>query len=181
MIRFAGMTNLGVWYARIDADRLAAMASRKLTDGGRRNLDRAMDKARTRDSLQAFAKLTETVDGRVRIAADLPLLVPLTDLLPEVERDALEERLRSLIRGYARSLQSDRRALLGTFRFVDAARKVVGVGSVGTRCWIILLTGRDGRDPLFLQARRPPHRCSLRTSVPASTAARASGWLRGSE
>ncbi|MGW9136064.1 DUF2252 domain-containing protein [Streptomyces sp. NPDC055681] len=153
MIRFAGMTNLGVWYARIDADRLAAMGSRKLTDGGRRNLGRAMDKARTRDSLQAFAKLTETVDGQVRIAADPPLLVPLTDLLPEVERDALEERLRELIRGYSRSLQSDRRSLLGTFRFVDAARKVVGVGSVGTRCWIILLTGRDGRDPLFLQAK----------------------------
>ncbi|MET8328139.1 DUF2252 domain-containing protein [Streptomyces sp. NPDC005181] len=153
MIRFAGMTNLGVWYARIDADRLAAMASRKLAKHGRRSLDRAMDKARTRDSLQAFDKLTETVDGQVRIAADPPLLVPLTNLLPEVERDALEERLRGLIRGYARSLQPDRRSLLGNFRFVDAARKVVGVGSVGTRCWIILLTGRDGRDPLFLQAK----------------------------
>ncbi|MDF6041042.1 DUF2252 domain-containing protein [Streptomyces sp. JH14] len=153
MIRFAGMTNLGVWYARTDADRLQAVADRELATRGRRNLDRAMARARSRDSLQAFDKLTEVVHGRVRIVADPPLLVPVADLLPEVERDALEERLGRLLKDYGRSLSSDRRALLGDFRLVDVARKVVGVGSVGTRCWIILLAGRDGRDPLFLQAK----------------------------
>lgn len=112
-----------------------------------------MAKARTRDSLQAFDKLTETVAGRVRIAADPPLLIPAGDLLPDVERSALERQFRDLIERYGSTLVSDRRALLEDYRLVDVARKVVGVGSVGTRCWIFLLIGRDGRDPLFLQAK----------------------------
>ncbi|MEY2247759.1 DUF2252 family protein, partial [Streptomyces sp. BF23-18] len=87
------------------------------------------------------------------IAADPPLVVPLEDLLPDMERGALEKQLRGLIGRYGRSLNSDRRFLLEQYRFADVARKVVGVGSVGTRCWIILLLGRDDSDPLLLQAK----------------------------
>ncbi|MFH9006603.1 DUF2252 domain-containing protein [Streptomyces afghaniensis] len=155
MIRFAGTGNLDVWYAKIDADLLESLVASRLrgTKRGQKNLARAMAKARTRDSLQAFDKLTETVDGLPRIAADPPLLVPVGDLLPDVERSALEHRFRGLIERYGRTLASDRRTLLADYRLADVARKVVGVGSVGTRCWIFLLLGRDDRDPLFLQAK----------------------------
>ncbi|MGW3336860.1 DUF2252 domain-containing protein [Streptomyces sp. NPDC001009] len=155
MIRFADMGNLDVWYAKIGPDLLESLVAGRLrgTDSGRRNLARAMAKARTRDSLQAFDKLTETVDGRPRIAADPPLLVPAGDLLPEVERSALESQFRGLVERYGRTLTSDRRTLLADYRLADVARKVVGVGSVGTRCWIFLLLGRDDQDPLFLQAK----------------------------
>ncbi|GAA0683236.1 DUF2252 domain-containing protein [Kitasatospora atroaurantiaca] len=153
MMRFAGMRNLDLWYASIDADRLQSLASEHLAKRGRKGLARAVAKARTRDSLQAFDSLTETVDGHARIAADPPLLVPLADLLPDVERGVLEGEFRRLIERSGRSLPSDRRSLLADFRLVDVARKVVGVGSVGTRCWIVLLLGRDDDDPLFLQAK----------------------------
>ncbi|MEU7032551.1 DUF2252 domain-containing protein [Streptomyces sp. NPDC046237] len=153
MIRFAGMRTIDVWYAKIDADRLEALATDRLHKRGQKNLARAMAKARTRDSLQAFAKVTETVDGRPMIAADPPLLVPISDMLPDAERSAIERQFRGLIERYGRTLASDRRTLLEDYRLADVARKVVGVGSVGTRCWIFLLLGRDDRDPLFLQAK----------------------------
>ncbi|MEV5157755.1 DUF2252 domain-containing protein [Streptomyces sp. NPDC053728] len=153
MIRFAGMRNLDVWYTKTDVDRLRTVAADRLTAPGRRRVARAAAKARTRDSLQAFGKLTEVAGGRLRIASDAPLIVPLGELLPDAERRVAEGQLRKLLQGYGRSLPSDRRALLSDFRPVDMARKVVGVGSVGTRCWIILLLGRDGEDPLFLQAK----------------------------
>ncbi|WP_327325716.1 DUF2252 domain-containing protein [Streptomyces sp. NBC_01210] len=153
MIRFAGMRNLDVWYAKIDADRLTALTTGQLHKGGQQKLARAMAKARSRDTLQVFGKLTQVVDGRPMIAADPPLLVPLADLLPDVERTTLERQFRGLIERYGGTLPSDRRALLGDYQLADVARKVVGVGSVGTRCWIFLLVGRDGGDPLFLQAK----------------------------
>ncbi|MFB8027411.1 DUF2252 domain-containing protein [Streptomyces sp. NPDC056465] len=153
MIRFAEMRNLDVWYTKTDVDRLRTVATDRLAARGRRRVARATAKARTRDSLQAFGKLTEVSGGRLRIAADPPLVVPLSDLLPDAERLVTEGRLRGLLERYGRSLPTDRRALLADFRPVDMARKVVGVGSVGTRCWIILLLGRDGEDPLFLQAK----------------------------
>ncbi|MFD3993323.1 DUF2252 domain-containing protein [Streptomyces sp. NPDC058583] len=155
MIRFAGMRTIDVWYAKIGADRLEALVTggHEATKRGRKNLARAMAKARTRDSLQAFDKLTETVDGRPVIAADPPLLLPIGTLLPDVERTALERQFRGLIERYGRTLASDRRTLLDEYRLADVARKVVGVGSVGTRCWIFLLLGRDDEDPLFLQAK----------------------------
>ncbi|MFF7844703.1 DUF2252 domain-containing protein [Streptomyces ossamyceticus] len=153
MIRFAEAGNLDVWYAKIGADVLETLAAGRLGKRSRRNLSQALAKARTRDSLQVFDKLTETVDGRPRIAADPPLLIPVSDLLPAVERVGLERQFRGLLERYARTLPSDRRSLLADYRLADVARKVVGVGSVGTRCWIFLLLGRDGRDPLFLQAK----------------------------
>lgn len=153
MARFAGMRNLDVWYAKTDAEGLRTAAAERLPGRGRRNLDRALAKARSRDSLQAFGKLAEVVDGRLRIAADPPMVVPLTDLMPGVERDVVHRRFRGMVTSYGGSLASDRRTLLEDFTLVDVARKVVGVGSVGTRCWIILLLGRDGGDPLLLQAK----------------------------
>ncbi|MFE7835825.1 DUF2252 domain-containing protein [Streptomyces sp. NPDC057474] len=153
MIRFAETGNLDVWYAKIGADLLESLAAGRLHKRGRKNLARALEKARTRDSLQAFDKLTETVDGRPMIAADPPLLIPAGDLLPDIERGALERQFRGLVERYGSTLASDRRTLLADYRLADVARKVVGVGSVGTRCWIFLLLGRDGQDPLFLQAK----------------------------
>ncbi|MFD6229664.1 DUF2252 domain-containing protein [Streptomyces sp. NPDC060232] len=153
MTRFAGMGNLDVWYAKIDAEGLEALVTEQLDKPARRKLATAMAKARSRDTLQVFDKLTEVVDGTPRIAADPPLLVPLGGLLPEDERDELVGRLSALVGHYGHTLESNRRALLEDYRLVDVARKVVGVGSVGTRCWILLLLGRDDRDPLFLQAK----------------------------
>ncbi|MFD8751885.1 DUF2252 domain-containing protein [Kitasatospora sp. NPDC059577] len=153
MARFADMSNLDVWYTKMDAGRLRELAEDRIHKRGRENLAHALTKARTRDNLQVFEKLTETVDGRVRIAADPPLLVPLSDLVPVVTRGELERLFRDLVERYARTLSTDRRTLLEDYRLVDVARKVVGVGSVGTRCWIFLLLGKDGRDPLFLQAK----------------------------
>ena len=153
MRHFAGLGNLAVWYAHADMEAMQALAARRLGARGRKRTHRAMSKARSRDSLQAFEKLTRVIDGRRRIAADPPLIVPLQDLLPDGERESMEALLRELIERYSHSLQSDRRQLLGQYRIVDMARKVVGVGSVGTRCWIILLLGRDDEDPLLLQAK----------------------------
>ncbi|MFG3040482.1 DUF2252 domain-containing protein [Streptomyces sp. NPDC048330] len=153
MTRFAAMRTIDVWYAKIDESRLEALTKDLLAKRGRRNLARALAKARTRDSLQAFDRLTETVGGRPVIAADPPLLVPVSDLLPELQRTALERQFRRLIERYGATLPSDRRTLMADYRLADVARKVVGVGSVGTRCWIFLLLGRDDRDPLFLQAK----------------------------
>ena len=102
--------------------------------------------------MHAFEKLTHLVDGEPRIISDPPLIVPIEELLPEqIERDAVQDEMRNLIRAYRRTLETDRRHLLEQFRFVDLARKVVGVGSVGTRAWIALFLGIDEQDPLFLQ------------------------------
>jgi uncharacterized protein (DUF2252 family) len=99
-----------------------------------------------------LAELTRDVDGEPRIVSEPPLIVPLADLVDEqAGRDSLESRLRGIFRRYRRSLPHDRRTLLEGFRYVDLARKVVGVGSVGTRCFVLLMLGRDEHDPLFLQ------------------------------
>ena len=104
--------------------------------------------------MQAFAKLTHEVDGERRIIADPPLISPIEDLLPPGrERDEIEGEVRGIIRGYRRTLETDRRHLLENFHYAHMARKVVGVGSVGTRAWILLMLGRDDQDPLFLQAK----------------------------
>ncbi|WP_425837017.1 DUF2252 domain-containing protein [Streptomyces fractus] len=150
---FAGMRTLDVWYSRIEADELYAAVSTKLDTRSRRRMSQAIGKARGRDHLQALEKLAHVVDGELRIAADPPLVSPLDQLLPGVERKQLEAQLMDLIERYARTLTAERRALLTQYRVVDMARKVVGVGSVGTRCWIVLLLGRDDHDPLLLQAK----------------------------
>jgi uncharacterized protein (DUF2252 family) len=115
--------------------------------------DKALAKARTRDSMQALEKLTEVVDGETRFVSDPPLLVPIEELYPERQSGALSDMFHELLRSYRATLQSDRQHLLEQFRFVSIARKVVGVGSVGTRAWVLLLVGSDGTDPLLLQAK----------------------------
>lgn len=154
MRAFAKANNLEVWYASADVDQLRAQFNSQLKGKQRKQVDKARAKARTRDSMQELAKLTEVVDGQARIIAQPPLLVPIIDLLPgQTDRAAFEAQLKELIATYRATLETDRRFLLQTFEFADMARKVVGVGSVGTRCWIVLMHGRDSSDPLFLQVK----------------------------
>jgi uncharacterized protein (DUF2252 family) len=151
---FAGMTNLGVWYARVDVDDLRDRMSGQLVPRQRKSVEKGLAKARSRDGHWELSKLTSVVGGRLRIVADPPLLVPLDDLLPiDADREKVAEQLRALLSSYRRTLQTDRRYLLDTYDAVDLARKVVGVGSVGTRCWIVLALGKDAQDPLFLQVK----------------------------
>ena len=110
-------------------------------------------KAGKKNSLKAFDRLVRVVDGEPRIVSDPPLLVPVGELVSEDQREALEERILEMLGRYRESLKGDRRHLLDSYRFVELARKVVGVGSVGTRAWVVLMMGRDGQDPLFLQAK----------------------------
>jgi uncharacterized protein (DUF2252 family) len=153
MRRFAKMTNLEVWYARADIEQLEQQQI-QLGERQRKVVEEGMAKARTRDSMQQLAKLTREVDGRPRIISDPPLLVPVDELVPgDTDRNVLEAELADLIGKYRRTLETDRRYLLEQFEFCDMARKVVGVGSVGTRCWIVLMLGRDNADPLFLQVK----------------------------
>jgi len=150
---FAEMRNLDVWYARLDVDTLLAeiarVGDRKLTEKAKRNAEKAGKK----NSLKAFDRLVHEVDGEPRFISDPPLLVPVRELIPDDQVHALEARLLEVLGSYRESLQRDRRRLLDGYRFVDLARKVVGVGSVGTRAWVLLLMGRDGQDPLLLQAK----------------------------
>jgi uncharacterized protein (DUF2252 family) len=152
MREFAAVRTLDVWYARLEVDELLADLRGEMKKGMVRRTEQTLGKARTRDSLAAYSKLTEIVDGEPRIAADPPLIVPVRDLadLPNGQ-EQLVEWLHDTLRRFRESLQNDRRVLLEQFRLVDLAHKVVGVGSVGTRAWIALMAGRDGEDPLFLQ------------------------------
>jgi uncharacterized protein (DUF2252 family) len=156
MSRFAGMRELDVWYAHADLDEVGLLLKDQVSKAKRKRFADAEAKARTRDSLQAFRKMTAMVDGRRRIVADPPLIVPVDDLMPDTDRAALESQIRHLLAGYADTLPAERRRLFREFRFVDMARKVVGVGSVGTRCWVVLLCGRDQDDPLLLQVKEAP-------------------------
>jgi uncharacterized protein (DUF2252 family) len=151
---FATMTNLDVWYASADVNELRAQYDAELRARQRKLLDKGLAKARTRDSMQELAKLTRMVDGRPRIISDPPLVVPVDEMIrDDTERATFEAALVRLIARYQRTLETDRRYLLQQYEFCDMARKVVGVGSVGTRCWIVLMLGRDDADPLFLQVK----------------------------
>jgi uncharacterized protein (DUF2252 family) len=154
MRSFAGMNGLDVWYARADIEQMRAEFDSELKARQRKAFDKGIAKARTRDSMQEVGKLTRMVDGQPRIIADPPLLVPVTDIIPsDMDREAFVKEVTDLIAKYRRTLETDRRYLLEQYVFADMARKVVGVGSVGTRCWIVLMLGRDGSDPLFLQVK----------------------------
>jgi len=154
MRSFAGQTTLAVWYARADIAELREQFGSQLSGREQKRADQDVAKARTRDSLQALSKLTRLVDGRPHIVPDPPLVVPLADLIPaQADQARLEAEITGLIAGYRHTLETDRRYLLEQFEFADMARKVVGVGSVGTRCWIVLVLGLDHSDPLFLQVK----------------------------
>jgi uncharacterized protein (DUF2252 family) len=151
---FARMSNLDVWYARADMDQVRAQFDAQLKNRQRAAVDKNLAKARTRDSTRDVARLTHLVGGQPKISSDPPLVVPLDELLPDqADHAAFEAELKHLITGYRRTLETDRRVLLEQFSTVDMARKVVGVGSVGTRCWIVLMRGRDAEDLLFLQVK----------------------------
>ena len=151
--QFAAMRNLDVWYARIHVEDIVSDFAARASGEQRKRMEKNLAKVRTKDSLKAFSKLTEMVEGEPRIAADPPLLVPIEDIAGPEQADSVVETLQALLREYRRSLPNDRRHLLEQFRYVHAARKVVGVGSVGARAWVVLLLGRDDGDPLFLQAK----------------------------
>jgi Uncharacterized protein conserved in bacteria (DUF2252) len=160
MAQLAGLSTMDVWYSHIDVagvlSELTAAADKSGSKADKHMAVRTaktIAKAHSRDSFQALSKLTTVTDGRLQILSDPPLLVPTEELFPPHESDALRESFHQLIRGYRRSLQTDRRHLLEEFQFIQIARKVVGVGSVGTRAWILLLVGKDDDDPLFLQAK----------------------------
>jgi uncharacterized protein (DUF2252 family) len=148
---FAAMGHLDLWYARIEVAEIAELAAQQGTRKQLKRFERNIAKARSKDSLRAFSKLTTSVDGEPRIASDPPLIVPIEEVASGVEEAAIEEFVRGAIRSYRKALTADRRRLLERYRYVHAARKVVGVGSVGTRAWIMLMLGRDENDPLFLQ------------------------------
>ncbi len=151
MTSFAGMKNLELWYTHLDVERALGEFAEELKPKMVKRTEKALTKARTKDSMSAFSKLTHEVDGEVRIVADPPLIVPIDDLAEGLERDEMFDALHELLNDYRETLEYDRRILLEQFRLTDFARKVVGVGSVGTRAWIALLLGRDAQDPLFLQ------------------------------
>jgi len=151
MAGFAAMNNLDVWYAHLDVETTLKELGPQLKPKMVKRGEKTLAKARTKDSMSAFSKLTRVVDGEARIIAEPPLIVPIDDLAQGLERDEMFDGLHELLRSYRETLERDRRVLLQEFRLTDFARKVVGVGSVGTRAWIALMLGRDGQDPLFLQ------------------------------
>ncbi len=153
MRKFTEMRNLDVWYARLDVDQLLAELAKVADRRELRVARRTAAKAAKKDSLRAFDRLVRVVDEEPQIVSDPPLVVPVRELLSEAQRHGLEERILELLRGYRESLTGDRRHLFDSYRFVDLARKVVGVGSVGTRAWAVLMMGRDGQDPLLMQAK----------------------------
>jgi uncharacterized protein (DUF2252 family) len=152
MRRLAGMRTLEVWYERLDISVLEQYRS-QVKRKAARNYDKAVAKAESKNSLRAFAKLTQSVDGELRIVSDPPLITPVEDVFKGAKADEITKRLLELLAQYRKTLDGDVRHLVEGYRFVHAARKVVGVGSVGTRAWIVLLLGRDSDDPLFLQVK----------------------------
>lgn len=154
MREFATRTTLDVWYARADASEVESIVGVRLRGRQGRKLARGVAKAQTRDNLGALGRFASVRDGRPRILPEPPLIVPVADVVADPTRaEAIEQQLRDLVRVYRDTLEPDRRVLLDQYQLVDMARKVVGVGSVGTRSWMLLLIGHDTRDPLFLQAK----------------------------
>jgi uncharacterized protein (DUF2252 family) len=151
MRSFAGMSSLDVWYTRLDVEEIARRFGASAR--AKQMIDRNAAKAASKDSLKALAKLTRTVDGTPQFIDDPPVLSRLEELVGPEEATRLKATADALVRSYKATLPDDRRVLLDRYRFVDIARKVVGVGSVGTRAWVVLMLGRDGEDPLMLQVK----------------------------
>ena len=150
---FADQPLLEVWYAHLDIEQAIGQFKSQIKAKRYKTTETMLAKAHTRDSTQALAKLTTVVDGHRRIISDPPLIVPIDELFPDMEAAAVAEQLGAVLTKYRRTLQSDRRHLLEQFTMDQVARKVVGVGSVGTRAWILLMEAGDGDEPLFLQAK----------------------------
>ncbi|MBS1887248.1 MAG: DUF2252 domain-containing protein [Actinobacteria bacterium] len=154
MREFAAMSELAVWYARLDVADVASEVESRITREDRKRLERNLAKARNKDSLRALEKLTvQTPDG-LRIASRPPVLVPIAELATDVDPAQLLEMMGEIIGRYRETIDDYVEPLLDRFRYVDAGHKVVGVGSVGMRAWIALMMGRDHDDPLFLQVKQ---------------------------
>lgn len=153
MRRFAEMPTLDVWYSRLDIEGMVARYGAEASARQRRRFRQVVSSARAKNSMRAVRKLTREVDGELRFVHDPPLVVPISELVPEDRVATTHDQLQQLIGSYRASLLHDRRVLLERYRYVDLARKVVGVGSVGTRAWMMLLAARDNSDPLVLQAK----------------------------
>jgi uncharacterized protein (DUF2252 family) len=166
MREFAEMSTLDVWYTRLSEQALMSAvdtAARSLESAGKKKIAKTVErgaaktaeKAHTRDSMQALSKLAELVDGQYRIVSQPPIIVSVKDMAARmnIAPGDIEQTIHEQFRAYRATLQDDRRHLLERFEVVDVARKVVGVGSVGTRAFIVLLQGRDQQDPLFLQVK----------------------------
>ena len=153
MQELAGMKRLDTWYSRLDVEEIKALLQANVKKRHVKRFEKNVAKAQSKNSLKAFDKLVEIVDGVPRLISDPPLIVRIEELLPDLQYHQVEDALHDLLRSYGRSVQGDHRHLMEGFRYADAARKVVGVGSVGTRAWIVLMFGNGGDDPLFLQAK----------------------------
>jgi Uncharacterized protein conserved in bacteria (DUF2252) len=150
---FAQQPFLDVWYAHLDIESVLAEFRSQIKAKKLEATQALMAKAHTRDSTQALGKLTTITGGQRRIISDPPMIVAVEEVFADVQAAALYEQLRAVLGKYRRTLQSDRRHLVEQFTLVQAARKVVGVGSVGTRAWVLLMDACDGIEPLFLQAK----------------------------
>ena len=155
--RFAEMSEADIWYAKIDGTQFVQTFAAKGTAKQAKQAQKAVDKAHRKDRSRAFEKLGTHVDGRPLIDADPPLVVPVEDLFPDAEAERVERWARDMIGAYRASLQGSRGTLLDCYDYSHTARKVVGVGSVGMRNWIILMVGRDDGDVLFLQCKQAEH------------------------
>jgi uncharacterized protein (DUF2252 family) len=153
MREFAAMPVLDVWYSRLDVEDALARDRSRLSRRGVKKADAFLTRVRSRDSLRELDKATTVVDGRRRIVSNPPVVVPIEEIYSEVDAGALYESMSKLLAKYRRTLQSNRRHLLDQFHLVHMARKVVGVGSVGTEAWVLLMQTGDG-EPLFLQAKQ---------------------------
>jgi len=150
---FAKQQFLDVWYAHLDVEAAVSEFRSQLKARGVKRTEKMVARAHTQDSMLALSKLTTVAGGRRRIISDPPLIEPIEEIFADERAAAIYEQIRAVLGKYRRTLQSDRRLLLEYFRLVQVARKVVGVGSVGTRAWILLMDGADGTEPLFLQAK----------------------------
>ena len=153
MATFATMSSIDVWYSHLDVDRLVPRFLKALDRNKTPAVWKAIETARAHDSMHAFARLVELTDGQPRIISDPPLIVPLAELADGTAHEQLLQMVRDMAFSYRQTLQWDKRHLLEQYRLVDVARKVVGVGSVGTRAWIVLLLDRHSGAPLFLQVK----------------------------
>jgi hypothetical protein len=154
MAQFATMRHLDVWYARLDMAQVMAQLRATADKAVRTSVQRGLDKAASKDSLRALSKLTIVVNGVPRFRNEPPLLVPATALLDEAGIARFTQAITEFLARYRESLSDDRRHLLEGYRFMQIARKVVGVGSVGTRAWVVLMLGAGNEDPLFLQLKQ---------------------------
>jgi len=150
---FASMPTLDVWYSHVDVDQVLPEVKPEVPATGYRALTEELTKARRLDNERTFSKLAQTVDGNPRLVSDPPLIVPLFELYPKAKAEEVQRALQQVVRGYRASLSSDRQHLFDGYRYIEMGRKVVGVGSVGTRTWVVLFAGRDGSDHLVLQAK----------------------------